>query len=500
MVIIFASTFKERKSMNLRNVSGYLPVILLLLIIVIPSDALCAKEDTAYLSFKKTTISKNVPYQYIVKKGDFVTKIIYRQFGAQYGDIYKILKIVKRLNPKIKNMNRIHPGQELTLPGKDVLKTTRKGDASVTGKKTAHADAGMEVIPLMPAKNHMPVIRHTIKHLDGSVITDGTYYIPIPPTGQININCSVVPIVELDDGSRVLLDLSRQIPDDVKKMIESTWKNYSVVNEDIGVFAALKKVINASKTHSIKRFGEYAEVGETPRIKILIDWLVSEKITAARTPNLHGLNLVRDSSRLLPEPIKKYAEKNKLTITEIMAKSGIASAESENYPFTDLPRINSSTNRELAVSLLTTLGYTPTKNTEVKVFNSNKDGFNLSVKADLLIRTKEGKSVIINFKKIPQQFINIFKKKGTKIIFISEGEQKKGVVQKVLYAMNNPFSVGNFEFLIPEEANNPRAIIYLPAIKVRIDKNATYHFVDFDVDDEINGLLHKKWGVNLIKY
>ncbi|MDO9528399.1 MAG: hypothetical protein Q7J27_04475, partial [Syntrophales bacterium] len=524
--IIFTSTLKERKSMNLRNVSGYLPVILLLFILVIPSDVLCVEEDTAYLSFKKTPISKNRLYQYIVKKGDIVSNIIQTQLKANDNDIYKILSVVKQLNPEIKDINRIYPGQKLILPGKDVLKTTMKGDASVTGKETAHVDAKKvetvppipakshlpaidkeasridtkkDAIPSMPAKKYLPVIRHMINRLDGSVITDGTYYIPIPPTGQIIINCSMVPIVELDDGSRVLLDFSSQIPNDVKKMIESTWRNYSVVNDDIGVFSALKKVIDTSKTHSIKRFGEYAKVGETPMIKILLDWLVSEKITSGRKPHLHGLNLVGDSSRLLPRPIKKYAEKNGLTITEVIANSGVASATDENYPLTDLPTINSSTNRELAVSLLTTLGYTPTKNTEVKVFNSTKDGFNLSVKADLLIRS-EGKCVIINFKKMPEQFINIFKKRGTKIIFISEREQKKEVVQKVLYAMDIPFSAGNFEFLIPEKADNPRAIIYLHAIKVRIDKNTTYHFADFDVDDEINGLLHKKWGVNLIKY
>jgi len=241
------------------------------------------------------------------------------------------------------------------------------------------------------------------------------------------------------------------------------------------------------------------KVGKTPQLKILLDWLVSSKTPAKEKPRLHGLNLVRNHSHLLPQPIKKYAEKNNLTITEIMEKSGIANATDENYTVSYFPTINSGTNRELTVSLLTTLGYTPTKNTEVKVFDSIKDGFDLSVKADLLIRS-EGKSVIVNFKKIPQQFINIFKKRGTKIIFISEREQKKEVVQKVLYAMNIPFSTSNFEFSIPEKVNNPRAIIYLPAIKVRIDKNTTYHFVDFDVDDEINGLLHKKWGVNLIKY
>ncbi len=485
--------------MNPRNISACLPVILLLLILTIPSDALCAKEDTAYLLFKKTAISKDELQTYIVKKGDIVTRIIYRQLGVKYGDIYRILNIVKRLNPKIKNMDRILPGQKLTLPGKNVLKTTVNDDASATGRETSHKDARIEAIPLIPKENYLPVIRNTINHLSGSAITDGNYYIPIPPAGQVTINCSTVPVVELDDGSRILLDLSSQIPDDLKKMIESTWKNYSIVRSKKGIFPLLEEIISKSKTYTFKKFGKHMKVGKTPQLKIWLDWLVSSKISTKEKPHLHGLNLVRNDSNLLPQPIKKYAGKNDLTITEIMAESGIVNDADENYTVSYLPTINSSTNRELAVFLLTTLGYTPAKNTEVKVFDSISDGFNLSIKADLLIRS-EDKNVIINFKKIPKQFINIFKKKGMKIIFISEREQKREVVQKVLYAMNIPFSADNFEFLIPEKENNPRAIIYLPAIKVRTDKDAFYHFVDFDVDNEINGLLHKKWGVNLIRY
>jgi LysM repeat protein len=485
--------------MNLRNVSAYISVILLLLVLVIPSDAICAKEDTTYLLFKKTALSKENLQTYIVKKGDFVTKIIYKQLGAESGDIYKILKIVKRLNPKTKNMNRILPGQKLILPGKNVLKNMKTGNASLIGKETALADAGMGGIPFIPKKNYLPVIKHTINRLDGSAITEGNYYIPIPPAGQVAINCSTVPVVELDDGNKILLDLSSQIPDDLKKMIESTWRNYSIVKGKKGILSLLEEIINKSETYSFKKFGKHVKVGKTPQLKIWLDWLVSNKTSTKENPRLHGLNLVKNDSHLIPLPIKKYAEKNYLTITEIMEKSGIANAADENYTVPYLPTINSSTNRELAVSLLITLGYTPTKNTEVKVFDSIKDGFTLSVNADLLIKA-EGKSVIINFKKISQQFINIFKKRGTKIIFISEGERKKEIFQKVLYAMNIPFSADNFEFLIPEKANNPRAIIYLPSIKVRVGKNATYHFVDFDVDDGINGLLHKKWGVNLIKY
>ena len=470
----------SRPDPSFRNLSGY---FLILLILAIPSNALWAREDTAYLSLRKTATSKGKSHPYVVQKGDIVSNIIRRQIRAKHREIYKILRVVKRLNPEIQNIDRIYPGQTLLLPGTDVLKTT-----SLIGKE----------IPGKVIKNCLPVIKHVVNQLDGSVTAAGNYYIPIPPAGQVTINCSIVPVVELEGGQRVLLDFSGRIPEDLKKMIESTWTNYSIINSNEGVFSALEKIINGSKTYSFTKSGKYVKVGGNPQIKILLDWVISNETSPDGESCLYGLNLVKDRSQLLPLSIKKYAEKNGLTITEIIAESGVASAPDENYSVPQFPAINSGTNRELVNSLLTALGYTPTKNGDVKIFDSIKDGFDMSVKADLLLIAK-GKYVVINFKKLSQQFINIFRKRGTRIIFISDGEKKKTVVQKVLYAMNIPFSLDDFKFSIPQRAYTPRAIIYLPALKITKDKSPMY-LADFDIDPEIHGLLHRKWGVNLIKY
>mgnify|MGYP001154716010 CR=1 FL=1 len=483
--------------MVFHNSSVCFKIFLFLLILTLPSDALCAREDTAYLSLRKTAVSKGKTHTYIVKKGDTVSNIIWIKLGAKHKDVYRILKIVKRLNPKIKNINTIYPGQALLLPGKDILETMKRGKSAI-GKGFVGGTTKVKAKPFIPRKNYLPVIRHVINRLDGSVTTAGNYYIPIPPAGQVTVSCSMVPVVELDDGSKILLDFTSRIPEDFKKMIESTWKNYSIVRSTKGLFFLIEKIISKSKAYSFGKFGKYLEIGENPKIEILLDWMISSKISADGKQYLHGLNVVKDRSQLLPRSIKKYAKKNGLTITEIITGSGLASTTDENYPDPYFCTINSITNRELANSLLTTLGYTPTKNVEVKIFESTRDGFDMSVKADLLFKIKD-ENVIINFRKLSQQFTNIFRKRGTRIIFISEREQKKTVVQKVLYAMNIPFSSNDFKFSIPERASKPRMTIHLPATKIVRNKSFIY-IADFDMDREIYRLLNRKWGVNLVKY
>lgn len=464
-------------SRSYRNASVYFSVILMLLFLSISPCSLCAKEGTVYLSLKKTAVSKDKVHSYVVKKGDNVTNIIRRQLGAKDKDIDGILEAVKALNTKIRNINRIYPGQKLFLPGKSV-KMKGRG--------------------LIPTANRLSIVKHVMNQLDESITTSGSYYIPIPPAGQVTINCSMMPVIELEGGGKVILDFSSQIPKDIRKIIKSTWENYSFVDSSDEIFPALEKIINKSDKYSFRKFGKYVKVGETPRIDIMLDWLISNKAAPDEKPSLYGFRLVRDRSELLPYPVKKYSEENGLTITEIMAGSGVASAPDENFPDPDFPAINSGTNRELVNSLLAALGYTPAQNAEVKIFDATEDGFDMSVKADLLLESK-GEHIVISFKKLSQQFVDIFKKRGARIIFVSEREEKKTVVQKVFYALNIPFYSDEFKFSIPERGNNPSVTIYLPAIKTTKDKSTSY-LTNLDIDHKIHGLLHKKRGVNLIKY
>jgi len=100
----------------------WLPLFLLLgvcpgLMMPLPSSA--AKEDTAHMSLRKTAVSGKKTQEYIVQEGDSIDKI------AQ-----KVLKntshrytIIKELNPELKDLRKIYPGQTLILPvGEEVTK------------------------------------------------------------------------------------------------------------------------------------------------------------------------------------------------------------------------------------------------------------------------------------------------------------------------------------------------------------------------------------------
>ena len=82
-----------------------------LLLAVLFSSPLHALEDSARLVFQKTA-SSGKSRVHVVKKGEFIDGILRSHFGNKPVPY----ALIRRLNPGIRNPNRIRPGQRIVLP------------------------------------------------------------------------------------------------------------------------------------------------------------------------------------------------------------------------------------------------------------------------------------------------------------------------------------------------------------------------------------------------
>jgi hypothetical protein len=387
----------------------------------------------------------------------------------------------------------------LQLPRRSIVITKQEAQA-------AEAESSARVVkdepkdkPIVLPQARLSIIKAVVNRMNGALITLGKYYIPIPELGQVTIDCSTIPIVELDDGSSIFLDFSNRVPDSLKNMIQSNWKNYHFV--DIGnnddTAAVLQKLVNASNIYTMTRRTALYTIGNNPPLLLSVDWLITKK-TKDGKPYLQGLSFVSDNSRLLPAPMIQYAERNGMVMTEILDGQDIASVPDEKHAPPQVSRMNVSTNIELANSLLNELGYQITRDTEIGILDTSASGFYISVKIDVLAK-KGDKQIIIPSKTISQQFIEGLKTRGTEIVTLTEGETKKMVIEKVLRAASIPFSFASFSFSVPEKTDRPAGVVSIPAFKITRDKG-DFYLIDFDMDRDIYGLLNSKWGVNIVKY
>jgi len=72
---------------------------------------LSAREDSARLVLQKTAGGGNSRV-HVVKKGEWIHRILQSHFGEEPVSY----ALIRRLNPGIRNLNRIRPGQRIVLP------------------------------------------------------------------------------------------------------------------------------------------------------------------------------------------------------------------------------------------------------------------------------------------------------------------------------------------------------------------------------------------------
>ena len=74
-------------------------------------------EDTAHLRFETKPFPVLSTHRYVVQKGDVMSAIIRRLPGVGNDNIREYYRQVRTLNPQMKNMQKIVPGQMIVLPG-----------------------------------------------------------------------------------------------------------------------------------------------------------------------------------------------------------------------------------------------------------------------------------------------------------------------------------------------------------------------------------------------
>ena len=537
------------------------------------SSPLPAREDSARLVFQKTA---GVPKTriHVVKKGEWLTYILRKQ----YGDALVPYALVRRLNPKIRNLNRIYPGQRIHLPVQEetgvpetadagrretaspqAIYRIRNGDSIsriILGElgvppeealptyrlirqlnpdmeNMAQLEAGQalhlppDMAPPVPpapeplqaaarpaeqapektgaktppaAEGLLGIIRPVIDRMRGAVTDKGNYFIPLGENAQVTIDCSLIPVVELDDGSTVLLDFGNRLSGDLKGLIRKSWPNYSFptgeeLRDDITI---LQGIVKHSRKYRMDKAERPLALTAKPDIQVFPDWIIAGRQAPGASPYRQGLFLLGGDERPFSPEILVFAEKNGFIVTEIAGGRVIASTASPAAASPAIPDLKDLKGIALAERLLSALGEKPVRNAEVVIFNQARDGFNLFIRADLLLDRGE-KRFILHTKKLPEQFVRILSEAGTEMILLGEADQGRPLIDSVLKGIAIPVSFGYFSFRIPEEGGRPRLAATLPALKATAGGEPHY-LIDFDLPPHALSLFQKNGSGRVIRY
>ena len=438
---------------------------------------------------------------YLIQEGDTLYKIIAREI-KDTSNIKEKYRIIKSLNPGIKNINRIYAGHTITLPTKD--------DFSVLAAKSPAEDkliessidkiTGSDEIITMPPEARLAVIKHVLSQMNATVTSAGNYYLPIPKTGQITVDCSKMPVIEFDDSTTLFLDLENKTPDNLRKVVSDSWSNFHLVKVDQkdDVIVILRKIFATVKNYSMTKQSKSVTIGSPLSAEFFVDWIITKTDVKQARPLVQGLRILYGENALFPKALKNYARKNGFILTEISAQNGIVGNPEEIYSLPPMIVYPSTSAKDFSYALLSNMGLNPEKDVDIQVFSTEKDGINLSIKSDVIVKGEQYQFVIYS-RELSPQFINALSQAGNYLVFVKNNDPPKNTMETVLRALNIPFVNGYFTFSGSEMHQSP-APFTLNFNATKIKTSEDLYVIDFDIDHEIRGLLQEVWAANISRY
>ncbi len=450
----------------------------------------------------------------LIQEGDSISRIILTELDIGPEKLIQTYRLVRQLNPDIEDMNTLPAGQSLKLPA-NLARADRSATAPVlAGSETAPPPIAAIETNVAPSQDKPPIaatkappsaegllgiIRPVISRMRGAITATGNYFIPLRDSTQVSIDCSLIPVVELDDGSTVFLDFGNRLPDPLKGLISQSWPNYAFLpaenlSDDL---TSLQGIMDRSRNYMMFSAERPLNVAQKPEILVAPDWIITEKKASSGTPYRQGLFLLGGSEQPLPTEARTFLEKYGLIVTEISGGQAVVPLTAQTTTPT-IPDLRGLKGIAFAEQLLMALGETPVRNAEIVIFDQARHGFNLSVTADLIVRRGE-KRFIIHTKRLPEQFVRIMKEEGTDTVLIGEGDLGRSLIEGLLQGLQIPISFGHFSYRIPVDGPRPRLTASFSALRAKAGAESLY-LIDFDVSPDVISLLHGRLGGRFAKY
>ncbi|MCX7817562.1 MAG: LysM peptidoglycan-binding domain-containing protein [Syntrophales bacterium] len=452
-----------------------------------------AREETVRLVFRKHGSYKGHTYVYTVRKGDWLLDIL-RKRGLGRSE----LRLVKMLNPHVRDLNRIYPGQKIVLPGKRVAKA---GLVSRTegGQGSSKGTLGEDVTKVW-SRTDVDLIRGILKRFDVPLSTAGHTYIPMPDGGHVVVDCSFIPRIDFDDGTTVFLDYNGRLPIGIGELVEKTWPNYRVLRPAQGerVLSFLSRILSVTRSYEMMRVKGLLSIGEKEYLQFSGDWIIKRK-TPAGGPHTQIIVNVASEENLLPLAFHEYARRKGVLITEIM-KDKITDRPSEvSHSLSEIPSIKGNSAQEIIRELLKVLGYPVFQKVPLRFFDKAKDGFQLALEAELMTE-KNGTRIIVSSKPLQESLVDVLRMHGIVSVSLKEGESTRFQMEKVLQALGESYTVAYYSLPVYNGTSSRQLRIVLPCMRI-LKKNANpIYLIDFDLDPVIYDYLHKKMGLTILRY
>jgi hypothetical protein len=404
----------------------------------IPSSTSPKTEKKASKAFTEAPSPPNLSdvesTRYTVRRGDTLLNVIrdHHEIDIPRTVLYgQYMKMLKKLNPELKDIDRIKPGQMVRLPiyRPGVVRKPIERPASDTTSKVAHQ-------PLREKNTRLwSAIRKIFSEMGEECIQSGAHFIPLSSGGQIDLKAETFPLISFHHGIRMIVDIHGMLPERLRKLIESGWDMYRVVNlaDSVTLKDAVEMMFKAAGYPEFRKDPEPLRVETDMPLMVYGDVIVSMNRPSNGLLKLTAvINLAADSAT--PEDIKKYLRDHGVLLVEVPGH------ESPNRPMTS-SFLTASDPRSLISQLLALAGISHRQNVQIPAYQSTKAGLRLLIDTDFLLRVLDHDSVI-DLRGLQPEIISFLNDHNVRVLLLSGITDGMEIMKKVLQfaeISSNPF-------------------------------------------------------------
>ncbi|MDD5476437.1 MAG: hypothetical protein PHU03_08005, partial [Syntrophales bacterium] len=431
---------------------------------------------------------------YTIRPGDSITAVIHRLYGVGYREALSFLDEVATANPHIKDINMIHPGQRLLLPSgfKSPLGEIRREKQPPIVESSDFS---------FSSSQNYSILGEMLALFDGEIITEGSYHVPLKQLGMLTLDCLRVPMAEIADGNRILIDEEGLIPDSIGSALRQQWNNYYVVSgprkgnpEDL-----LDEVVSGlGPPYKYEREGKRFTIGNNPEVTIFFDSIVYAGRAASGIGfDTIGIRLLQNAEEAIPQPLKNAINQRGVAVMELLEVGSPFSAGT-SFESSSPTSVRGKRGTDLAQDILLELNFLPERDVDINVYTMERDGFNLTIRAELFLDI-HGRRHVITSERAIIQFVDVLEKHGISVMTLSKDDMGVEVIKKVLSLLRINFEKDTFSFQIFSGEKYGQGKISFSALGVEM-LDGTVYFVEGEFDEYIYRVLRERWKVKVVVY